>query len=142
MGDVIISAASGIPIAVVAVPVYAQNLSNTMAFGNNDTLIGLIGVDVNFKTFEDFLKSLSLASNERVIFLDAIGNKIADSSKSNIKNETSLFSNLSSFKNALKGNTGDIIEEFVNRKMEISYAPVKSIQNTWVLLWFKPYPNN
>ena len=143
MGDVIISAASGIPITIVAVPIYAQNLSNTAkTFGNNNTLIGLIGVDVNFKTFDDFLKSLLLGSNERVVFLDAIGNKIADSSKSNINNQTSLFSGLSSFKNALKGKTGNIIEEFAKTKMEISYAPVKSIQNTWVLLWLKQYTNN
>ena len=143
MGNVIMSAASGIPITIVAIPIYAQNLSNTAkTFGNNNTLIGLIGVDVNFKTFDDFLKSLPLGSNERVVFLDAIGNKIADSSKSNINNQTSLFSGLSSFKNALNGKTGNITEEFDKTKTEISYAPVKSIQNTWVLLWLKQYTNN
>lgn len=145
MGDIIISAASGIPIVVVAVPIYSQNGNNSsQETVNNNTLMGILGVDVNFKTFDHFLKSLPLSSsNERVVFLDATGNKIADSSKSKFINQTSLFLSLSSFKRAINGMSGSMIEEFDNKtRMEISYAPVNSIQNTWVLLWFKSSDSN
>lgn len=145
MGDVIISAASGIPISVVAIPIYTQSLGNVPSTSEiNNTMIGILGVDVNFKTFDNFLKSLPLSTNkERMVFLDGFGNKIADSSKSNFKNESSIFSGLSSFKSAINGLSGNTIEEFDNKtKIQISYAPVKSIQKTWALLWLKPYTEN
>jgi len=141
MGDAIISAASGLPITVVAIPIFDKNnfINTTQVISNNNALIGILGADVNFKTFDDFLKSLSISNNERVVFLDTFGNKIADSAKSNFINESSVFSILSSFKNAIKGLSGNTIEEFDNTTVLISYAPVKSIQNTWALLWIKPY---
>ena len=85
---------------------------------------------------------VSLENSERVLFLDTFGNKIADSIKSNFMNESSTLSNLSSFNNAIKGVSGNTVEEFNNTTMLISYAPVKSIQNSWALLWIKPYEGN
>lgn len=144
MGDTIISAASGLPITVVAVPIFNKNnFSNTnQVKTNNNRLIGILGADIDFKTFDDFLKSLPLENSERVLFLDTFGNKIADSIKSNFMNESSTFSNLSSFNNAIKGLSGNTVEELDNTTMLISYAPVKSIQNSWALLWIKPYEEN
>jgi hypothetical protein len=146
MGDTIISAASGIPITVVAVPIFDKNnFTNTNQVktnNNNNRLIGILGADIDFKTFDDFLKSLPLKNNERILFLDTFGNKIADSIKSNFMNESSTLSNLSSFNNAIKGLSGNTVEEFNNTTMLISYAPVKSIQNSWALLWVKPYDEN
>lgn len=144
MGDTIISAASGLPITVVAVPIFDKNnFSNTnQVKTNNNRLIGILGADIDFKTFDDFLKSLPLENSERVLFLDTFGNKIADSIKSNFMNESSTFSNLSSFNNAIKGLSGNTVEELDNTTMLISYAPVKSIQNSWALLWIKPYEEN
>ena len=145
MGDTIISAASGIPITVVAVPIFDKNnFSNTnqIKTNNNSRLIGILGADIDFKTFDDFLKSLPLENNERALFLDTFGNKIADSIKSNFMNESSTFSNLSSFNKAIKGLSGNTVEELDNTTMLISYAPVKSIQNSWALLWIKPYEGN
>jgi hypothetical protein len=142
MGDTIISAASGLPITVVAVPIFDKNNfinTNQVKTNNNNRLIGILGADIEFKIFDDFLKSLPLENNERVLFLDAFGNKIADSTKSNFINESSTLSNLSSFNNAIKGLSGNTVEEFDNKTMLISYAPVKSIQNSWALLWIKPF---
>ena len=144
MGDVIISAASGVPIAVVANPIYDINNfgdKSDKLITNNSRLIGILGVDLDFKIYDDFLKSLPIQNNERVVLVDTFANKIADSTKSNLINESSTFSNLSSFKKAIKGISGHAVEKFDNIKMRISYAPVKSIQNTWALLWIKPYNN-
>jgi len=144
IGDTIISAASGLPITVVAVPIFDKNnFSNTnQVKTNNNRLIGILGADLDFKTYDDFLKSLSLENSERVLFLDTFGNKIGDSIKSNFMNESFTLSNLSSFNNAITGLSGNTVEEFDNTTMLISYAPVKSIQNYWALLWIKPYEGN
>ena len=46
---------------------------------------------------------------------------------------------IESFNNAIKGLSGNTVEEFDNTTMLISYAPVKYIQNSWALLWIQPY---
>jgi hypothetical protein len=134
-GDTIISAASGLPITVVAVPIFDKNnfINTNQVKTNNNRLIGILGANLHFKTYDDFLKSLSLKNSEGVLFLDTFGNKIADSIKSNFMNESSILSNLLSFNNAINGLSGNTVEEFDNTTMLISYAPVKSIQNSWAL---------
>ena len=140
MDNVIISVATGKPIAVTAIPVFANDvLENSM---NDREIVGLIYSTLNFNVPNQLLESLNLTNSERVVYLDHLGNKIADSSMTAPQNEISIFSNLQSFNNAISGMSGNIIEDVNNTKMIISYAPVNAVQNTWSLLWMKPYSND
>jgi hypothetical protein len=65
--------------------------------------------------------------------------------------EKPFFSNLQSFKNALAGKFGSIVETINgngngnnnnnnnNNKVIVSYHPVKILSNTWVILLLQPY---
>ena len=65
--------------------------------------------------------------------------KIADS---NISRSTipESFSNLTSFRAALSGQTGSTIEKVENTKMLVAYHPVKKFHNTWVVLLMQSSP--
>jgi hypothetical protein len=65
--------------------------------------------------------------------VDSKGQKIADSdlNKSTIPES---FSNLKAFKAAIGGQTGSTIDTVDNTKMLVSYQPVDTFHNTWVVL--------
>ncbi|MGD1837399.1 MAG: PDC sensor domain-containing protein [Nitrososphaeraceae archaeon] len=140
MDNVIISVATEKPIAVTAIPIFANNTLEKIE--SNKEIVGILYSTLNFNVPNQLLKSLNLTNSERVVYLDHLGNKIADSSKIAPQNETSIFSNLQSFNNSISGISGTIIEDVNNTKMIISYNPVKSVQNTWALLWMKPHTND
>ena len=137
LGNVIISASSGLPQANIAVPIYsAEN-------NNSKSLVGIWAGGLNLRIFSKSLQSLNLTNNERIVYVDYHGQKIADSDKKqgiNRKNES--FANLQSFKNAVAGKSGSIIEVINGTKMLVSYHAVNAIQTRWVILYIQPYESN
>jgi hypothetical protein len=79
LGDVIISASTGLQIADMIVPIYSEE--NDIDVNNNATLVGLWGGGLNFTNLSNSLQSLDLTSDEeRIVYVDGQGQKIADSS--------------------------------------------------------------
>ncbi|MGD1834743.1 MAG: cache domain-containing protein [Nitrososphaeraceae archaeon] len=130
MDDVIISASSGLPITVIAVPVYSDS----------NKLSGLVLGILNFENLNKFLQSINISTSQRILFLDHSGRIIADSlNNTSITGDISSFSNLQSFKNAILGGSGKLVESIGNTEVAIYYHPVKAIQNTWVVLSMKSH---
>ena len=105
LSDAIISITTGRNLAVIATPVI--NKENEMT--------GILLGALNFNNYDKFLQSLNLQNNSRLVLIDKTGVKIGDSTE----NETSAskesfekkqFSNLTSFKLALEGKSGSIVE--------------------------------
>ncbi|MGB6591697.1 MAG: hypothetical protein WBE68_09355, partial [Candidatus Nitrosopolaris sp.] len=76
--------------------------------------------------------------NERVVFVDQNGKKIADSVKALSSKQNESFASLRSFKNAENGTEGSIVEQFNGTKMLITYQPVKLHSTTWTILLMRP----
>lgn len=96
---------------------------------------------LNFTYFDQSLRSLDVANNDqRIVLVDHNGTAIVDSlSSSNSKYipKAEYFANLQSFKNAIAGKFGFIIESVNGTKMLVSYHPVKAVQRTWAVLLMK-----
>ena len=130
VSDAILSKATGRNLAVIAIPVI--NKENDM--------IGILYGTINFNNYDKFLQSLNLQNNTRLVLIDKNGVKIGDSNK----NETSIskesfetkeqFSNLTSFKLALEGKSGSIVEEFDGKESQITFLPYDLFQNKRILL--------
>jgi Cache domain len=133
LGNVIISASSGRPQTNIAVPVFSEN---------NGTLIGVWAGGLNLTNFSKSLQSLNLTNNERVVYVDQQGQKIADSNNQSLSRPNSLnesFADLQSFKNAVNGESGTLIESINGTKMLVSYHPVKVFSTVWAVLSIQPY---
>jgi hypothetical protein len=132
LGNVITFVASGRNQAQLAVPVFGLE-------SNNRSIVGILSAGLNFKTYNEILRTNNLKDQESIVLLDSNGTKIADSDPIRItlsKNAIAdvSFRNLQSFNNAMKGRTGTV-EEIVNgSSMLVQYKPVKAIQNNWVIL--------
>ena len=130
VSDAIISkATTGRNLAVIATPVINKD--------NNMTAI--LSGTINFNNYEEFLQTLNLQNNTRLVLVDKNGVKIGDSNK----NETSAskdsfekkqFSNLTSVKLALKGKSGSIEEKFDGKESQITFLPYNLFQNKRILL--------
>jgi hypothetical protein len=129
LSDAIISKSSGRNLAVIATPVI--NKENDMR--------GILYGSINFNNYDQFLQSLNLQNNSRLVLVDKTGVKIGDSNE----NETSIskesfekkqFSNLTSFKLALEGKSGSIVEEFEGKESQITFLPYDLFQNKRILL--------
>ena len=129
LSDAIISITTGRNLAVIATPVI--NKENEMT--------GILLGALNFNNYDKFLQSLNLQNNSRLVLIDKTGVKIGDSNK----NETSVskesfekkqFSNLTSFKLALEGKPGSIVEEFEGKESQITFLPYDLFQNKRILL--------
>src|SRR5918993_738461 len=93
-----------------------------------------------FNNYDKFLQSLNLQNNSRLVLIDKNGVKIGDSNE----NETSVskdsfemkkqFSNLTSFKLALEGKSGSIVEKFNGKESQITFLPYDLFQNKRILL--------
>jgi hypothetical protein len=142
ISNVIISTSSGLEQVNIAVLIYSAEKDNN----NNNSSKSLVGIwagGLNLRVFSKSLQSLNLTNNERIVYVDYHGQKIADSNKRqgiNKKNES--FANLQSFKNAIAGKTGSIIETINGTKMLVSYHAVNAIQTRWVILDIQPYESN
>jgi len=133
LGNLIIASCCGLPQANMAVPIYSEN-NNT----NNQSLVGVWYGGLDLDVFNKSLQTLNLTDNERIVYVDQHGQKIADSDKkqSIIKNET--FADFQSFKNAIAGKSGSTIEAINGTKMLVFYHPVNAIQARWAILDIQP----
>ena len=129
LSDAIISKATVRNLAVIATPVI--NKENDMR--------GILYGSINFNNYDKFLQSLNLQNNTRLVLIDKTGVKIGDSNE----NETSVskesfekkqFSNLASFKLALEGKFGSIVEKFDGKESQITFLPYDLFQNKRILL--------
>jgi hypothetical protein len=132
LSDAIISKTTGRNLAVIATPVI--NKENEMT--------GILLGTINFNNYDKFLQSLNLQNNTRLVLIDKNGVKIGDSTK----NETSVskesfekkqFSNLTSFKLALEGKSGTIVEKFDGKESHITFLPYDLYQNKRILLFIQ-----
>lgn len=94
------------------------------------------GLDLD--VFNKSLQSLNLTDNERIVYVDQHGQKIADSDKKQSINQNETFANFQSFNNAIAGKSGSTIEGINGTKMLVFYHPVKAIQARWVILDIQP----
>src|ERR687898_2730860 len=129
LSDAIISKTTGRNLAVIATPVINKD--------NNMT--GILLGTINFNNYDKFLQSLNLQNKSGLVLIDKTGVKIGDSNE----NETSVskesfekkqFSNLTSFKLALEGKSGSIVEEFEGKESQITFLPYDLFQNKRILL--------
>src|SRR5215213_7584307 len=129
LSDAIISKSSGRNLAVIATPV----------INNENDMIGILYGTINFNNYDKFLQSLNLQNNTRLVLIDKNGIKMGDSNE----NETSIskesfekkqFSHLTSFKLALEGKSGSIIEKFEGKESQITFLPYDLFQNKRILL--------
>ena len=133
LGNLIIAASSGLPQANMAVPIYSSE-NNT----NNPSLVGVWYGGLDLGVFNKSLQSLNLTDNDRIVYVDQHGQKIADSDKKQSINQNETFANFQSFKNAIAGKSGSTIEGINGTKMLVFYHPVKAIQARWVILDIQP----
>ncbi len=141
LGDPRPSASSGQIQSVIAVPVYSLK--------DNSTVVGLWAGGIDFAILNKELQSLNITSsldgsnstnNTRVVYVGHNGQKIADSDINKSKTPES-FAILNSFKNAISGQAGSVIDSIdSNTKMLVTYQPVKAFHNTWVVLLMQPIP--
>lgn len=128
LGDPAPSASSGQMQSVIAIPVYSLK--------DNSTIVGVWAGGIDFNVLNKELQSLNITSldnNTRVVYVGHNGQKIGDSDMN--KSETAeSFATLNSFKNAINGQSGSIIDMVDNTKMLVTYQPVKVFHNTWVVL--------
>jgi len=132
LSDAIISITTGRNLAVIATPVI--NKENEMT--------GILLGAINFNNYDNFLQSLNLQNNSRLVLIDKNGVKIGDSNE----NETSVskesfekkqFSNLTSFKLALEGKSGSTVEKFDGKESQITFLPYDLYQNKRILLFIQ-----
>jgi hypothetical protein len=144
LDNVIISASSGLPISVLAVPLYSPSTNNNTINGNrsnsNTTLLGIWSGGLNLTEFSESLQSLNLTHGERIVYVDQNGQKVADSNKQSFEaNHNESFANLQAFKNALRQQKPGSIMEMINgTRMLVFYEPVQFHTTTWAVLLFKP----
>jgi hypothetical protein len=131
LSNVIKSFSYDTPHAAVAVPVYSQNSSRS--------LIGVLVGGLNFTYFDQSVRTLNLTDhNYRIILADYNSTVTVDSLlHNNYAPKVESVASLQSFKNALEGKSGSIVEPFNDTKMLISYHPVKAVQRNWVILLMK-----
>jgi hypothetical protein len=138
LSDAIISKSSGRNLAVIATPVIDKE--------NNMT--GILYGTINFNNYDKFLQSLNLQNNIRLILIDKNGVKIGDSHKNEISiskeshEKKELFSNLTSFKLAMEGKSGSIVEKFDGKENQITFLPYDVFQNKRILLLFQDCNSN
>lgn len=139
LGNVIISAASGLPQAYIAVPEFSEDNRPV----SNTTLTGIWTGGLNLTLFSGSLQALNLTNGLHIVYVDQLGQKIADSYKHSSlflnKNRNESFANLQSFRNAVGGKSGYTVETINDNKMLIFYEPVKFGPTAWVVLLMQPY---
>ena len=129
LSDAIISITTGRNLAVIATPV----------INNENEMTGILLGTINFNNYDKFLQSFNLQNNTRLVLIDKNGVKIGDSneketSASKESFEKKQFSNLTSFKFALEGKSGSIVEKLDGIKSQITFLPYDLFQNKRILL--------
>ena len=128
LGNVIKTASSNRSQALIGVPLYSPS---------NQSLLGIWAGGIDFTILNKELQSLNLSqsNNERVVYVDGNGIKVADSRPGISSNDS--FSELESFQNAIRGESGSTVEVVNQTTLSISYYPVEALQNTWAVLWMR-----
>ena len=131
IGDPSLSVSSGQLQSIIAVPVFSLK--------DNSTMVGIWAGGLDFETLNEELQSINLTFSDgyiRVVYVGQNGQKIADSdvNKSTIPES---FANLTSFRNAIQGQSGLTLDTVEEKKMSVTYEPVKVFQNTFVVLLMK-----
>lgn len=139
LGNILISTSTGLPTPFMSVPIYSSEYNK-----NNNSLIGIWAGGLNLRIFSESLQSLNLTNsnnntnnNERIVYVDQNGQKLADSNKVSASYYNESFANLRSFKNAIAGKSGSDIEVVNGTKMIVFYHPVKFHSTTWAILLMK-----
>jgi hypothetical protein len=134
LGNVVISAASGLPQSYIAVPRYSS------ASVNNKTLLGIWSGGLNLTEFSETLQSLNLTDGDRIVYVDQNGQKVADSNKQLFRtSHNESFANLQAFNNALQEQKSGSVMEMINgTRMLVFYEPVQFHSTTWAVLLLKP----
>jgi Cache domain len=140
LGNVVISASSGLPQSNIAVPLYSSASDNNGNNSNNKTLLGIWSGGLNLTKFSEALQSLNLTDGERIVYLDQNGQKVADSNKQSFRtNQNESFAGLQAFNNALQEQKPSSITEMLNgTRMLVFYEPVQFHSTTWAVLLLKP----
>jgi hypothetical protein len=140
LGNVVISASSGLPQSNIAVPLYSSASDNNGSNSNNMTLLGIWSGGLNLTEFNETLQSLNLTDGERIVYVDQNGQKVADSNKQIFRtNQNESFANLQAFNNALQEQKPSSITEMLNgTRMLVFYEPVQFHSTTWAVLLLKP----
>jgi flagellar basal body-associated protein FliL len=139
LGNVVISNSSGLPTAHISVPIYSSALTGNNDNNNdhNDTLVGIWAGSLNLKVLSKYLQSLNLAGNERILYVDQYGHKIADSDKMLANDYRESFANYQAFKNAIAGKSGSTMEIVNGTSKTIQYQPIRFHSTTWAVLLMK-----
>jgi hypothetical protein len=129
LSDAIISKTTGRNLAVIATPI----------INNENDMTGILLGTINFNNYDEFLQSHNIQNNSRLVLIDKNGVKIGDSNEkgtsvSKESFEKKQFSNLTSFKLALEGRSGSIIEKFDGKETQITFLPYDLFQNKRILL--------
>lgn len=132
LGDIITSTSSGLKRAIIAVPVFSN------PDDNNEGLRGILVGSIDLGLLSQETQSFNLPQEQRIVYIDSKGTKIADSDKRFSMNDDESFSHLKSFKYALEGKFGSTVEEVDHEKMLITYYPMDAIQNRWIILLMQP----
>ena len=138
LGNIVISASSGLPQSNIAVPLYHSASNNN---GNkSNSLLGVWSGGLNLTVFSETLQSLNLTNGERIVYVDQNGQKVADSNKQSFKtNQNESFANLQAFNNVLQEQKpGSAIEMINGVRMLVFYEPVQFQSTTWAVLLFRP----
>ena len=131
LGDPSRSVSSGQMQSVIAIPVYSLK--------DNSTIVGVWAGGIDFNILNKELQALNIMSsssdsnNTRVVYVGHNGQKVADSNTNKSKTPES-FATLNSFKDAINGKSGSIVDTVDNKKMLVTYHPVKAFHNIWVVL--------
>ena len=133
-GNVVISNSSGLPTSHISVPIYSSAPKGNNDNDHNSTLVVIWAGGLNLKVLSQYLQSLNLAGDERILYLDQYGHKIADSDKTLANDYNESFANYQAFKNAVAGKSGFTIEVVNGTKKTIQYQPVRFHSTTWAVL--------
>jgi hypothetical protein len=127
LSNAINAVSTGEPLAILANPIYS-------AAKNDNSLIGVQVLGLNFTYFNDLIKSTVSTDdrNKRAVIVDNNGTEIADSLSDN--NTMESFKKLQSFQKARNGESGILTEEVDGKNMYVSYAPIKFAQTNWIVL--------
>ena len=121
------SYATGLNTATITVPIFSENKSKEF----DGFWVGAL--DLN--TLDQYIKSLNLPGNQRLILLDQNGFEIADSHTFTLQDQfKELFNHLESFINSQKGKSGSLVEDLDGDKLLVYYHPVHLKDITWTLL--------
>jgi cache domain-containing protein len=132
LGNLIIASCCGLPQANMAVPIYSSENNNS------SSLVGVLYAGLDLDVFNKSLQSLNLTNNDRIVYVDQHGQKIADSDKKQSINRNETFADFKGFKNAIAGKSGSAVEEINGTKLLVFYHPVNAVQARWVILDIQP----